>query len=235
MKFNFNKKNKSIVAVFLAILVIYVLAFLLIPFPKNAASWISFGFTIVAIIYSLFVCAYVFNSKASVKSKFYGFPIIRVGVIYAVVQLVIGITVCRIDAVTALPYWIALLISVLLLAAAAIGIIATDNTRDMVEEIEDAGKAQTFFVKSLTADTQCLIAKASNEAMKSELTKVYEAARYSDPVSNEALADVEGRITTALTSLTSAVKENNAEQVTLSAKELLELISERNIKCKAFK
>ena len=39
---NMNKKNKSIIAVYGILAFIYLIAFITIPFPKNAASWISF-------------------------------------------------------------------------------------------------------------------------------------------------------------------------------------------------
>ncbi len=72
----------------------HILAFLIIPFNKNAASWISFVFTIISIISSLLVCGCAFKAKETLVSKIYGFPIFRVGVVYALVQLVVGIVIC---------------------------------------------------------------------------------------------------------------------------------------------
>lgn len=127
---NLGKKSKSVIAIYAIILVVYIIGFLIIPFNKVAASWISFAFTIIAIAASLFVFNQAFNSKETLVSKIYGYPIFRVGAVYALAQLAIGIVICTIGAFVAVPYWVALLLSIIMLGAAAIGVIITDNTRD---------------------------------------------------------------------------------------------------------
>ena len=138
-----DKKSKSAIAVYAIALFVYIIAFIIIPFNKTASSWITFIFTIIAIASSLFVCKIAFSSEEKLVSKIYGFPIFRVGILYALAQLIIGIIICVINAFVTVPYWIALLISVILLGAAAIGIIITDNTRDMVEELDENVKSDT--------------------------------------------------------------------------------------------
>ena len=59
--------------------------------------------------------------------------------------------------------------------------------------------------------------------------------RYADPMSSEALLDVESRIRTEFDALTDAVLADNAEAVAASADELLTLIGERNQRCRAGK
>ena len=65
--------------------------------------------------------------------------------------------------------------------------------------------------------------------------KVYEAIRYSDPMSNDALASVENQISTKLSELSDAVKADDFTSVTEIAKEVVILIGDRNKKCKEMK
>ena len=58
---------------------------------------------------------------------------------------------------------------------------------DVVSEIDDRVKAQTFFIHSLTADAQTLMSFAKSDVVQTECKKVYESIRYSDPMSNDAL------------------------------------------------
>lgn len=62
--------------------------------------------------------------------------------------------------------------------------------------------------------------------------KVYEAVRYSDPMSADVLFDVESRIHTEFDALTDPVISDNSDAATASADELLTLIKERSSRCK---
>ena len=79
------------------------------------------------------------------------------------------------------------------------------------------------------------MASAKSEAAKAECRKVYEAIRYSDPMSNDALASVESQITVKFAELSDAVKEDNVEQVAEIANEVIILLGDRNKKCKLLK
>lgn len=64
------------------VLVVYnVLAFAL-PFPKTGSFVVSYLFSMVAILAQIYVIRTAFYRGEGVKSKFYGFPIATLGVIY---------------------------------------------------------------------------------------------------------------------------------------------------------
>ena len=63
-----------------------------------------------------------------------------------------------------------------------------------VEGVDEKIKVQTLFVKSLTVDTEHLMNTAKTSELKSLAKKVYEAVRYSDPMSNAVLVEVEDKI-----------------------------------------
>lgn len=74
--------------------------------------------------------------------------------------------------------------------------------------------------------------RAKTEAVKADCRKVYEAIRYSDPISNDALASVEGEISANFAALSEAVKADDAEKVAELADEVVILVGDRNRKCK---
>lgn len=235
MNMQLNKKSKSVIAVYAIVLFVYVLAFLIIPFNKTAASWISFVFTIVAIVGSLFVCGYAFNAKQTLVSKIYGYPIFRVGAVYAITQLSIGIAICAISAVIAVPYWVALLVSVILLGAAAIGVIITDNTRDLVEEVDESVKVDTQNVTRFQIDIAGIVDICENTEVKADLEKLNELFRFSDPVTNDETREVEESIKTMLAELKTIVADGSTGDINALIKRITNALNERNRICKASK
>lgn len=106
---------------------------------------------------------------------------------------------------------------------------------DEIDRVDTKVKTQTFFIKSLTINADTLMASAKSEAVKAECRKVYEAIRYSDPMSHDALASVESQITIKFAELSEAVKSDNVEKVAELANEVVVLIGDRNKKCKLLK
>ncbi len=65
--------------------------------------------------------------------------------------------------------------------------------------------------------------------------KVYEAVRYSDPMSSEALSVAEAGITAKFDELTAAVTAADDAKISEIADEVVLLVKERNNKCKVLK
>lgn len=235
MNLKLDKKSKSVITVYAILLVVYIIAFLIIPFNKITASWISFAFTIIAIASSLFVFNFAFNSKETLVSKIYGYPIFRVGAVYALAQLAVGIVICVIASFVAVPYWVALLLSIILLGAAAIGVIITDNTRDLVEHVDESTKVDTEVVTTFQISIAGIVDSCENDVVKAELTKLDEAFRFSDPVSNERTKESEDKIEALLAELKTIVEDNNFEVATACIKKVSNALAERNRICKATK
>ena len=232
---NLGKKSKSVIAIYAIILVVYIIGFLIIPFNKIAASWISFAFTIIAIAASLFVFNQAFNSKETLVSKIYGYPIFRVGAVYALAQLAIGIVICAIGAFLAVPYWVALLLSIIMLGAAAIGVIITDNTRDLVEHVDETVKVDTEVVTNFQINIAGIVDCCEDSNLKLELEKLNDAFRFSDPVSNAKTKEAEDKINVLLNELKSNVESNNISESTTLVKRITNALAERNRICKASK
>ena len=230
-----GKKSKSVIAIYAILLVVYIVAFLIIPFNKIAASWISFAFTIIAIAGSLLIFNFAFNAKETLVSKIYGYPIFRVGAVYALAQLALGVVICIIAAFVAVPYWVALLLSIILLGAAAIGVIITDNTRDMVEKVETEVKEEIKAVTYFQIDIDGIFDECESAELKEKLDELSERFKFSDPVSNESTKAIEEKIKSMLSDLRSFVEAKNTDEANALIKKIDNAIKERNRICKANK
>ena len=137
--------------------------------------------------------------------------------------------------ISPLPYWAGAILCAILLAVQILSVTKAQAAVELVTQTDAKIKTQTFFIKSLTVDADTLMAQAKSETVKAECRKVYEAIRYSDPMSNEALAPTESQITVKFAELSDAVKEDNAEKVAEVANEVIILIGDRNKKCRLLK
>ena len=232
---NMNKKNKSIIAVYGILAFIYLIAFVIIPFPKNAASWISFVFTLVSFVLSLGVSLYIFGKDDEMTSKFYGFPIFKIAYMYPLVQFAVGVVICLIAAFVAVPYWVALILSLVILGASAIGVIATDNARDIVEATEAESERVTKATKMFNLNIASVLDLCTEPSVKIELEKLAESFRFSDPVSSDATEDIENTIMEKLENLKISISSSDSDENIAKITELKNLLAERNRICKVSK
>lgn len=230
------KKKKllySIVA-FGIVLALYCIIFLIIPFPKPASSWVSFGFTVLAICLCGAVFAYAFRGK-DLKSKIYGIPMFKIALIYASVQLFAGIAICVVAAFVNVPAWIPTVIYVILLALDALGFIATDSAKSTIEEIDSATENVTQTFAKLRMAVAGAIDICTDTDTYNKLKQLEESFRYSDPVSCHETEELESDLLTETVQLLALVKEKNFNGATALADEIKIGLAERNRVCKMYK
>ena len=197
----------------------------------GGAFWVGYIFITIAFIGQL-VCAF-FAFKPSDKQKvFYNIPLVTISYAGLIVMLIAG-TACM--AIPNLPNWIGIIVCLLVLAITAIAVLSAAFAASVVTEIDQRVKVKTFFIKSLTVDAEVLMNATKVAETKALAKKVYEAIRYSDPMSNAALVEAEEKIQVSFTNFENAIKEENLETATSIADELLSLIDARNKKCKLLK
>ncbi len=228
-----DKKNKSVIAVYAIAAAVYILAFVIVPFPKNsAAAWISFLFAVLAFGASFVITRKAFYGDTAIISKVYGYPIFRIGIIYLTVQVAFSLIIFIVGFFVKVPYWIALLPSVVFLGLAAIGFIAADNARDIIENFDEKSKTVTKAVEMFNTDIAGAIDLCENPEIKKELEALAESFRFSDPVSADATKEIENRIDELLVKLKSAI---NSDESKVIIKQLTNAMNERNRICKANK
>ena len=225
-----NEKEKKGLVVLALLFAVYTLIVLAVPFAKGGMFWLTYLFTSAGFGVQAYVFMLSFEKEAGAKSKFYGFPIARVGVLYLAVQLVLGLVFMALAAVA--PVWLALVLYLALLAAAAVGVIATDSIRDEVERQDAQLKKDVATMRALQSKAAALPARCEDAEAKSALEKLAEEFRYSDPVSAPALADLETDMAAIMEELSAAVTDGDNAAVLALCKKISATLAERNRLCK---
>lgn len=197
----------------------------------GGAFWAGYIFITLAFIGQLVCSVMAFKAK-NLKKFFYKLPLITVSYTGLVLTVIVG-TVCM--AIPNLPNWVGIIVCLLVLAFNAVAVIKANVAAEVVSNIDDKVKNQTAFVKISTVETQNILNRAKTDKVKAECKKVYEAMRYSDPISSPALAEEEAEISAKIRNLKSAVLSGEDETAISAAQDLLLLIGERNNKCKLLK
>lgn len=201
-------------------------------FEKYSGSfWTGYIFITLAFVGQL-VCS-LFAFKEDKKEKFFlSLPLITLSYTGLILTLVFG-TLCML--VSFLPYWVAVIICAVILAVYAIAVLKAKAAAEISSATGEKVKARTFFIRSLTVDCENLLAKAKSEQAKTACNKVYDAVRYSDPMSSDELSSVEEKISAKISELSTAVTACDDEKITALADETVLLVKERNNKCKVLK
>ena len=221
------KKNSTKGYVILGILfaLVSIIAFA-VPTAKTAAFWIAYGFTAVAFAAQIVIWKAALGREETLKSKFLGFPVVHIGIIYAIIQTVAFAVFLF---VPTLPTWSAIVVCSVIAGVSAVCMISADAGRNEIERIEANVQKKVFYIRELQTDIELLADNESDAAVKTALAQLAERVRYSDPMSSEQLADLENKIS-----------EKVAELKTTSTKlelitELNSLSDERNKKCRNLK
>lgn len=196
----------------------------------DARFWISWGVFIATYIGQLFCSKVAFDSKNNEK-LFLNIPLITQSYTALVIATIAGTALMLIPDC---PAWIAAIVCAAVLGLSVISVIKAKVATDIVSETDDKIKAQTSFIKTLIVDAESLISRAQNETAKAAVKKVYEAVRYSDPMSNDALSGIESEIAIKFNQFAGAITANSDEIATI-ADELIVLITDRNKRCKLLK
>ena len=207
------------------IFILITVVSLAIPTSKNAAFWIAYIFTVVALAAQIVLWKRTFGHK-ELKSKFLGFPIVHIGIVYLIVQIAVLFVFVFAEK---LPAWSALVTCTVIAAMAAIFMIAADVGRTEIEKVEQKVQGKVFYIKNLQVDIEILASAEKDAKTKKALEQLADKIRFSDPMSNEQLAPLEERIAIAVESLKSS--DDKLEIIN----QLNKLIDERNKKVETLK
>ena len=221
------KKNSTKGYVVLGILfaLVSIIAFA-VPTSKTATFWIAYVFTAAAFAAQIGIWKTALGKEETLKSKFLGFPVVHIGIVYAVIQ-VIAFAVFMF--VPTLPAWSAIVACSVIAGVSAVCMISADTGRNEIERVEAKVQKKAFYIRELQADIELLADNENDATVKAALTQLAEKIRFSDPMSSEQLADLENKISAKVMELKTAA--NKMAIIT----ELNSLLDERNKKCKILK
>lgn len=230
-----TKKVISTILIYVIIAVILTISTLAIPFPKPAASWIVFAFSLGSLIAGCCITLFAFGRSNTLKSKFYGFPVFRIGAFYTIVQLVITLLIYIVGAFINLPYWIGLSISILLLGVASIGVIAVDNARDYVNDIDIKNEVATKTLTRFNVDIADILDGCKDPEVYEALKKLNDKFKYSDQISSSNTEEKESSIMVEINNLRLIIGCDEKQKIIEQIQLISNLLSSRNRICEVTK
>lgn len=225
-KEKYMKKNtiRSALIGILLLIVYHVIVFV-VPFTYNGVFWTSYGFGWAAFVVLGLGVYFGLGRKGDAKSKFYGFPIVRLAMIYFGVQMILSFVAM---AVSVVPVWAAAVVYVILLALAALGMIGADAVVDEIHRQDTKLKKDVTFMRSL----QSKVNQMATQTDVPEVRKFAEDVRYSDPVSSETLTEIERDLAAAVDELQTAIVDGDRDTILTLCRKASNVLSERNRICK---
>ena len=211
------------------ILVVYSLIAFIIPFEHSAAFWLSYVFTLISFGIAAVSIYISFVIKPDARSRFYRFPIARIGVVYSIIQVVVSLIVMVLAAI--IPWWIPTLIYAIGFGVAAVGLVAAEAVVDQIQTMDTKLKKDVAMMRALQSKMIQLAEQSDNPKIR----EVADEFRYSDPVSNESLARAEADLAAAVNELQGAYVQDDQEAIEVMCKKVSAILSERNRLCKLTK
>ena len=220
-----NNSSKGYLILGILFILVSVIAFA-VPAAKTAAFWISYAFTVIAFAAQIIIWKAALGRSESLKSKFLGFSVVHIGIVYLVVQIIALIVFLFIPT---LPIWSAVVACAVIAGVSAACMIASDVGRGEIERVSAKVREKAFYIKQLQADVELLASSETDTTTKSALMQLAEKIRYSNPMSDEQLADIEDRIAEKIAEL-----KASADKAKI-INEINSLLDERNKKIKILK
>lgn len=206
-------------------LTVCVIAFA-IPVPKTGTFWLSFAFMAAAFAVQPFIWKIALGRDESLKSKFLGFPVLHIGLVYLALEIVSLLVFLF---APTLPTWSAVVACGLITGVSALCMVAADTGRTEIERLDARATEKVSYIRELQAELELLAESEKDGEIKSALAELAEKVRFSDPMSHESLAGLESEISSRVARL--KTDGNKAELID----EITSLLNERNKKCKMSK
>ena len=231
----YNKKFSSGLLIIAILAVVYSVIYWVVPVTVSAATVWAYIFTLASVgvcIYSYFLA---FVKSNDPKSAIYGFPISRIGFIYVTAQMVESLLILIASKFIDVKSWVCVVICVIMLGAALIGVIITDNSRDYIQDLDVKKTDNTKAMKYFNADVTSIIEKCSDAEVKKILNKLAEECKYSDPVSNAETEVLEEAINDMIASLSMEIGNMDSANAIAKVNEIRDALRDRNRRCKLSK
>ena len=193
--------------------------------------WIAYGLITLSVIAEL-ITAYKFVKEDSFDKTFLNIPLLRTSYMAIVVSIIVGLVFMIFPV---MPSWIGAIICLLIAGYFVIACVKASTVANVVADIDAKVKTKTAFMRMAIVEAENILARSTTTEIKVEVKKVYEALRYSDPMSNPALDDIEQEIDNGLKELKNAVTCNDNAKVLIVTASILLNVKERNSKCKLLK
>jgi hypothetical protein len=230
-----GKTTKQFIGIGVILLAMYnIVLFAIAGFADHEAPfWISYVFMLLAFGMAALTFIYLGKSGMILRDWLFGYPIIYHCAIYIAVEMVASVIfmLLEYDVEWVLP----LVIQILLMGVYAVFMLSCFASKTAITQVGDKVEKKTRYIALLQAEVQVLCQKCEDPALKAELQKLAENIRFSDPMSNDALSDLESKLSEVIMACGEALDSGNLTLAAELQQKAAGMLVERNAKCKALK
>lgn len=225
--------KKDMIRGIVSLTVLLALFFVLvavIPFARVAEVTIGIGFALAAFAVASAAVYIAFIKNPNARSRFYGFPIARLGLVYLAVQVVLSFICMAVGAY--IPWWISVAVFSVLLAAAVLGLISAEAVVEEIRTLDGKLEKNVARMRQLQSKVNRMADQCDDPDGAEAVRCFAEEMRYSDPVSSEALAGIEEKLADAVEELQSVIADGDSAAIKGLCRKATALLAERNRLCK---
>ena len=198
----------------------------------TSAFWASYVFTILAIVLNVIARMLIFRNRLTARDWLFGFPALRYGFMYLVLQLSTSIKFMIFqNASTRL----AIVIQLVILGLYLFFVIACYFGKEHIDKVEEKVKEKVLFTKSMQVELQTVVSRCNDPIAQKFIKNLAEKIRLSDPMSHDSLFELEKDIVLEITKLKSDIEQRDFDAAKERCNNIELLVDERNMKCKILK
>ncbi|MGN8946320.1 hypothetical protein ACTNEF_14720 [Bariatricus sp. HCP28S3_E4] len=232
MKKSTAKKSWIMTAVIYAIIfAVFNLLVFVIANEKNGVFWMSYAFMCIAFIVQIASMLLALRSLET-ETVFMGIPLASLSLYYFFAAIFVGAVFMFFQNA---PFKLALVLQILILAIYVVIAIMALMSRNVVQDVNDNLKENVEAIKTLVVDVDVFIPQVNDPALKKSLKKLSETIKYSDPMSNAAVADIEEQIMQTVNELRINIENSRNAEAIQTCKDIEVLFMQRNSLLKATK
>ena len=190
--------------------------------------WFSYAFMMIA--FGMQVLALLMGRfRDGIEAAFFGFPLISVSIFYFAITTVLSLMfMILVSFSVEVPLILVIVLEVILLGVFIIAFVVSLAHRDAVSEIDQNIKKNVRTIRNLTGDVESLAEAIEDREMKKALSALAEDFRYSDPMTTDAVADLDLQMKDAVAELELLVSEGDLTALAAKVRETKLLIAKRN-------
>ena len=224
-----NKEDRNFFRIFAIYAILFVTYNCIVFFTfriRLGAFWVSYAFMVSAFVAHIISLTRAFSNN-EIETIFFGIPLASVSFYYLFAELFCSLAfmIFQIAGIR-----IAFLVQFIMLAAFSIIAIISLMARDTVQDINLDIKSKVVAIKGIYVDVEILSQSCTDMELKTGLKKLAETIKYSDPMTNAVVEDVEMRIRQKLCELRACCEEENIIEAKRICKQMESLLLERNNK-----
>ena len=191
----------------------------------------SYAFMCIAFIVQIASMLLALRSLET-ETVFMGIPLASLSLYYFFAAIFVGAVFMFFQNA---PFKLALVLQILILAIYVVVAIMALMSRNVVQDVNDNLKENVEAIKTLVVDVDVFIPQVNDPSLKKSLKKLSETIKYSDPMSNAAVADIEEQIMQTVNELRINIENSRNAEAIQTCKDIEVLFMQRNSLLKATK